>query len=514
MKLADLKTQLIEEIERIAGNEESLQKAIDYLQGLRDSENTIGKVGSMVGKQIRHNLSLIVPVVCDDMYEYVAPDGVVKSLNEYIYDILDDLIDEESKKEIRKEIISNFYYGITFYEREQNDNVNSCLYSNIKQAVENGNIRLKGHVREFLIKGNFPLIITTFGFEVLEQFYPKDNRYSEWYCPYGRNDIPLKVRDGIHTIYHIFGGTSDSSWVYNEPTLLRFMHSLHDGDYMAKNLSHYLRNIGASPKRLLVLGSTLPDWIFRFFVYPMYEEGLQQMAGYWLSLNDVEKGLGLFLQRNSFSGRANLKNSNRLEEIMQEATPEISSIDSQQHQSHKIFVSYKREPEDTPESKKISKILKRVIDILRKQDFTWYDIDQVSDGGNPYWANIKRAVQECDYFVPLVTKKYMKAYEEAADIESYAKKEILDALEQNANDDSTISSLSPVVREAYYALAYKKKCVPIIIKDDDNLSGGKVESVAKNHEDNQNLPKSIFLERTLLLHDDKNPSFFKFSKEE
>lgn len=508
METLELKSQLIQEVERIAENEYYLQKALDYIQELGKRDNTIGKKGGMVGEQIRDNLSLIVPVVCDDMYEYVAPDGVVKSINEYICDVLCKNDDES-----RKEILSNSYYGITFYEREQDDDVSHRLHSNIKQAVEKGKIKLKKQVEDFLIKGNFSLIITTFGFDVIEKIFPENNRYSEWYCPHERNDLPLKAQGGTHTIYHIFGGNSESSWVYNEPTLLRFVHSLHDSDYRAKNLSRYLCPGDASLKRLLVLGSTLPDWIFRFFVYPMYEEQLQNTVGYWLSLNDVEKGLGLFLQRNRYSGQTNLRNDSLIEKIIKEATPDISSTDLHQNKSYKIFVSYKRELEDTEESRKTSKILMRVINMLRKQGYIWYDLEQVSDGGNPYWANIKRAVQECDYFVPLVTKRYMDAYEDADDIESYAGNPISDASNNDANDDNNVTSLSPVVREAYYALAYKKKCVPIII-DDGNLSAGEVEGIAKERKDNLNLPASIFVERTLLVHDDKEPSFFELDKNE
>ena len=107
----------------------------------------------------------------------------------------------------------------------------------------------------------------------------------------------------------------------------------------------------------------------------------------------------------------------------------------------------------------------------------------------------------------------MDAYEDADDIESYAANPISDASNNDANDDNNVTSLSPVVREAYYALAYKKKCVPIII-DDVNLSAGEVEGIAKERKDNLNLPASIFVERTLLVHDDKEPSFFELDKNE
>ena len=104
----------------------------------------------------------------------------------------------------------------------------------------------------------------------------------------------------------------------------------------------------------------------------------------------------------------------------------------------------------------------------------------------------------------------MEEYINACDISEIPSKEPLsDADSENANDGPIVETLKPVLREAYYAIAYKKKCAPIIILDEnENLNPGIVESIAKSDTDPHNLPRCIFAEHTILQHDDNFPVFF------
>ena len=465
-----------------------------------------------IDSKIKSNLADIIPVICDDMFEYFDENGRVCSLNEYMFSLLSEQYDDCDEKLFKEK---NIYYAISYLENINETSVDKFLHNALSVAIENGNIRLKGVVREFLITGTFPVVITTFGFTLLEDIFRTETNkqiFSEWYSIAQRNDLPIIAKGNRIIVYHLFGGETPYSWVYNEQTLLKFMHKLHDGDYSAKNLSNYLcRN----NKMLLILGSTFPDWLFRFLIYPIYEEKIGITDGYWLSLNSIDDELEFFLARNKYHGKMNLQNMNQIDSILNNAIIR-NKVDGQINTSkeYKIFVSYKRD-NDSVEN---AKILNRVIGILKKQGQVWLDVSNVADGGNPYWANIKRAIMcDCNLFVPLVTRKYIKEFTMLNDWNELKVEQCKQAEGDDANDTEVIQHLKPVVREAYYAIKAKSvressdtpiKFCPIVVVDGEIQNAGHVEKMIREKTGGINMPPDIFLERTMVEHDDNNPKEF------
>ena len=509
MNVDDIKSKIFLNIERIAlsNNEKSLKKVLNYVQEIINSADDSPIItDDSIQEYIRDDSNIIVPIVCDDMYEYINDEGKSLTIGDYICEQNKDRMDGSVKKAIR----TNFYFGMSLFESGR-DRSNS-LHRSIEEGFKSGKLKLRDSVKEFLRKGNFQLVVTTIGFPVIEDGLVGLNYESEWYNPNRRNDLPIIKDSHSRIVYHIFGGKTPNAWVYNEQTLLKFVHALHSGDYSAKNLSNYLCGIGQEDmKRPLILGSTLPDWLFRFFVYPMYGEKIKESNGYWLSLSDIEKGLDLFLNRNKYIGQTNLREGNRVDEIITGSAPANNEIPTEKviNKLPKIFISYKREEVNTI----MAETLERIVKILQKQGIVWLDTQKVSDAGNPYWANIKKAVRDCDLFIPLVTPRYINEYTYASDIDNFQGSSIADASDCDANDTDDIRALKPVIREAYYAIVYNKKCTPIIVFDEkNNLDGGLLEKIAKDVNDPRNLPKSVFCERTLLLYNDEKPSFFNLPK--
>ena len=509
MNTDKIKNLILLNIEHVAltGNEKSLKKVLDYVQEIVDSAETAPVItDDSIQECIRDDSNIIVPIVCDDMFEYVVNEGESQTIGDFICEQNRGRINENVTKAIK----TNFYFGLSLYENGR-DRSNS-LYKTIAEGFKSGKLRLRDSVKNFLRKGKFQLIVTTVGFPVIESCLDEMDYESEWYNPNRRNDLPLIKDSHSRVVYHIFGGKTPNAWVYNEQTLLKFVHALHSGDYGAKNLSNYLCGIGQEDiKRPLVLGATLPDWLFRFFIYPMYEEKIKESNGYWLSLTDIEKGLDLFLSRNKYIGQTNLREGNRVDAIITGSTSTFTEIATEEvtNKKPKIFISYKREEADTV----MAETLERIIGILQKQGTVWLDTQKVSDAGNPYWANIKNAVRDCDLFVPLVTPRYINEYINIQDIDQYSGNPPADALYNDANDLDDIRALKPVIREAYYAIAYNKKMSPIVVIDKKNSLGvGSLEMIARDVNDPRNLPQSIFSEHTLLLHNDDKPSFFNLPK--
>lgn len=511
MEVTEIKTRLLHHIDKVDQDVITLTKILNYVESIEsggDNKPSITDEG--LAYDIKDDCDIIVPVVCDDMFEYIK-DGQSLSIGDFLSDKFKS--ERNIKDAIAEAIRSNLFLGISLFEQEQRGrDFSRSIYEALSNGIEEGYIKLKDCVKDFLSKGDFHVIITTIGFPIIESALSGKKYESIWYNPNNRNDLPFLVNEDSRVVYHVFGGEHSNSWVYNEQTLLKYVHALHSGDYGAKNLANYLRGTGNDCiKRPLILGSTLPDWLFRLFVFPLYGDKLSESNGYWMSLDGIEKGLDLFLNRNKYSGQTNLRGGNLVNEILSEATVEHMAVRQEEHEPYKLFVSYKREKD-----KNNAEIIERIFKLLRSQakatgGEVWRDTEQVADGGNPYWANIKKAIKECNLFIPLVSSLYLDEFKDAPDIAKFAEEPIKEARLNEANDVEKISALKPVIREAYYAIAYGKTFVPIVI-DNNELDGGIIERIIRNPSDNRNLPSCAFLERTALVHDNNDAKFFNLPK--
>ena len=512
MNVNEIKAQLMQCIESANDDPMLLQRILDKVKdAMNESCHNPMIYYEKVGKNIKSDSNIIVPIVCDDMFEYVAisDDGEKRmSIGDFICKRLD------VEEDVAKVIKTNLYFGITLLEQSEERDYANSIFSEIQKEL--CNFKLRESVREFLSNGDFPVIVTTFGFPVIENTLSHSKYEDKWFRPSYRNDIPFVRDEKSRVVYHIFGGDKYYSWVYNEQTMLKFVHALHSGIYGARNLSDYLKGVrDGDGKHPLVLGSSLPDWLFRFFIYPMFEDKLSNSNGYWLSLSEIETGLDMFLRRNKYKGLTNLSRSNQVDSILAEATlvrdrQIIDRSDNVDTKKRIIFISYKRENGKTPE------VVKTIIQLFDLRQYEiWIDCNEVSDAGNPYWANIKKAIKKCHTFIPLITKNYLDEYQEAPDIDLLSKESITDAIGEKANDMECIWDLKPVAREAYYAISYKKNSYPIIVLDEkNNIDGGVIEKIYANYrngKDNRRLPTGIFGEngaKTYPIYDDNNPLFF------
>ena len=77
--------------------------------------------------QLKNELNRIVPIVCDDMFEYVkSEEDTPISLKEFISMSLE----PGEYSELYNTIKDKFYYGISQYERKNEDNYSSFIYNN------------------------------------------------------------------------------------------------------------------------------------------------------------------------------------------------------------------------------------------------------------------------------------------------------------------------------------------------------------------------------------------------
>ncbi len=492
-------------------------------------------------KQIDLFRNEIIPVICDDMVEYTTSNGC-KTIQDYIWKQYKNLIGE-NRDDIKHYLSSNYYYGITCLEQLINKNgMAKNLYETISEGFRRKELKLKDEIILFLKKGNFPLVITTLGFPVIEStVYKEDNSYkdypiedfSRWYHPTDRNDMPLASPTN-HIVYHIFGGETYSSWVYNEQTLLKFMHSFHSVDYGAKNLFNRINKNGdvdQSPQQLLVLGSILPDWLFRFLIYPLYKDNISKSGGMWLSFDAIAIELSSFLERNNYTKITNIR------QTVQKQLPNILNISGSNTTTQKdtsqlppkntcrIFISYKRGNASNEELTQLNRIVKMLESIVGI-GHCWLDVGRDKEtgkknieNGDPYWEKIEKAINDSTLFIPIITPTYLKSFKNALSFGELSQKE----------KDQSFYKTQPVVIEAFYALSKGKRILPIVMKNSMSRNGQlkdfnqkEVECEVKKYIDKE--VKSIDMDKVNLsyklligekggvdmyLYDDRNPQMIE-----
>ena len=336
----------------------------------------------------------IVPLIGSGVY-YIKEGKSEKTVQEYVAEKLLEnekiplMLDDSNKGKY-----TCGYRGMTKIERLYK-NSKLTLYKYIRDIYKSEDflmkLRLKPEVKNFLEKGNFPLILTTCNFRYLESVIPKYNR-EDGVIAYqmARNkdqDIPMDVCSNP-TIFHLFGVVQRSiKAVITEAEFLKYLHCIQDTGKSPEHLKDYLTNKD-DERYILSLGCDIPNWTFRFLLYSLKEQ-------------DGElKGNGM---DDSFEGGVFMES---LDEELEDFLSDIGylsddEIDSFLHNVNKklvpqkkpsIFLSVNSEEYDT-----IGESIKRKLD---NSFDVWFYKDQ---GKSRYWKSIKEGIESSDYFMPVTT---------------------------------------------------------------------------------------------------------------
>ena len=197
------------------------------------------------------------------------------------------------------------YYGLSLlsqYYNEQGRFLDDFMDFVSKNA---SCIKLKDEVLDFLVTFNFPIIITTICFDIIEQQLKGriESYKSIWYRLNKENStLPSRC------VYHIFGQAKDGSkWVSDEDLLLTFLLSHNHKEYGATGLTDFLKE---NEKKLFVLGCNLPNWLFRFLWQPIQTKDngeSKTKKGYWINKEKPEDSFENFLKKKNFSADEQLK---------------------------------------------------------------------------------------------------------------------------------------------------------------------------------------------------------------
>lgn len=381
------------------------------------------------------------------------------------------------------------YYGLSLlsqYYNEQGRFLDDFMEFVSKNASY---IKLKDEVLDFLVTFNFPIIITTVCFDIIEQQLKGRIDYKKiWYKPNAKNDsLPP------YCIYHIFGQAKDGSkWVYDEDSLLTFLLSHNDKDHGATGLTDFLKE---NEKKLFVLGCNLPNWLFRFLWQPTQtgrNSNLKTTQGYWINKEKPEDSFENFLKKKNFSADEQVKeilvDATKLlqEELEREAEERSSMIDAEEH--FDVFISYASEDRQ---------IATAIFEALKNMNVkVWFDDRGKGEitPGQKYWERIDNGIRHSAHFMPIITGNWMQKLTNTSSLKDETLK-ARDWLAECCKPDSTV--------------LLKDYSVPVIIKGSSYngvaITEGYVEQVASFGV----LPYTLFNGIDMISFDEKDFSVFE-----
>lgn len=232
------------------------------------------------------------------------------------------------------------------------------------------------------------------------------------YAPNNVQDLPCEMAKLEHpTVYHLLGRLSASpDYAITEEDTLEFLYSMQSEAKRPHLLFDELKN-----KNLLIIGSSFPDWLLRFFMRIAKSGRLSTPRDGREILVDKklgqEKSLVLFLQH--FSYRTQLFEEGDAMEFVDEFLSrykqrypvdervEVERIEPDM-QPGSIFLSYASQ--DVAAVQKIRDALEAVgLDV-------WLDKGQLV-GGDDFGAKIKRNIRSCSFFAPVISASTQKRLE-------------------------------------------------------------------------------------------------------
>mgnify|MGYP002624064353 CR=1 FL=1 len=432
----------------------------------------------------------IVPIIGDDVIVYIGKNSVVIPFQEFI-------LREFQKKypyvEVSEPDVVSMkergYYGLSlmsqYYERRFLDDFMDFV--NESRSC----IKLRDEVLDFLVTFDFPIIITTVCFDIIEQqLRGKVEDYKSIWYRLNKENGTLPSR----CVYHIFGQAKDGSkWVSDEDLLLTFLLSHNNKENGATGLTDYLKE---NEKKLFVLGCNLPNWLFRFLWQPTQvgrTGNLKTTQGYWVHKEKPEESFDNFLKKKNFSADEQVKEilvdaTKRLhEELLREAEERSAEIDAAEH--FDVFISY------ASEDRQIATVIFEALKNMNVK--AWFDDRGKGEitPGSPYWEKIKNGIQHSSHFMPIITGNWMHKLTSTSSLKDETNM-VRDWLEECRKNDSPVIlkdnySIPVIVQGSVY------NGVPITDTYVDQLSTFGI------------LPKSLFNEIASRVFDEKNLSVFE-----
>ena len=343
---------------------------------------------------------ILVPIIGEEMFVYVNEENIEIPLQNYIVDYFKDKIGFDSDDEaiygteenLLEEMKTQGYYGMTLLYNHFS--ASRSLTNAFKEAlatfyeINHERIHLKKIVKRFLLQSHYPLVITTSPFVTIE----KDLHYSSsifFDAQIGSDDTIIESET---CVYHLFGpkktigvdyytSLQTGDYVTNENELLTFLHAINKN--RPAKLAEYLQH-----KFLLVLGCCLPNWFFRFLLYPIRNTG----KVFLINNEMTSKKMNYYLHCIGYTKSCDLDG------ILRSLT-ERMELEVQESYECSVFLSIAYEDMES------ASIFKEMME----SEFhikVWVFSEEIISGNSK--LKIKEKFQKSKYFVPFITDNYIR----------------------------------------------------------------------------------------------------------
>lgn len=390
--------------------------------------------------------SMIVPVIGDEVF-FVEDNAERVPIQAYITRQI-----WENNLKGKAPYNDSYEHGFRGYNLLAKDikklggNFLGCLISVVTGCKER--IMVDPDVLEFLISGEFPLIITTSIYGVLEKHLKnyEVRTYIKEKCD--EHDISLAAESRYEqriakpTIYCLFG---QLNWylpsVVTENDFLSYLYSLLDTSSHPVSLKKYL-----TTRSVFMLGCDLPDWTFRFLLFSLkHERGeLKESSGDINSFSGGSLSGNIDSELERFLSDIKYHSCNRVSEFLRDINAKLNP-----ETKPRLFLSCYSQDYETEALGVIKERLSERFDV-------WFCPEQVKGlGGEQYWRKIKGGMETSQLFMPVVTDRLTL---------KLAKVKALSAEPDPDNEPG-------IITEWKLALKYdcSKNTIPYILTDFDDL---------------------------------------------
>jgi hypothetical protein len=337
-----------------------------------------------------------------------------------------------------------------------------CLFLAARGRREEAYVRLRGILRDANFEPSPTLrrlaAITDFDLFVsttfdpllenainLERFGGAPSTEVISYAPNRVTDLPgERERWNRPVLYHLFGRLSASpTYVISDEDLLEFICALQNEHLAPEKLFHELEH-----NHLLFIGSNFSNWLARLFLRMAKRQRLSDPRDVGEVLADdstsQDERLMAFLMQVSVRSRVFTGAERFVNELhtrwsaRQRTAPAVGSVTrfappAREMPDRAVFISYARDDLQAVQQIKAGLEARGVI--------TWFDMDQL-EGGDDYDRKIRRNIERCSYFIPVVSAATQRRHE------AYFRREWNYALDRARNMADGAVFLVPVTIDA------------------------------------------------------------------
>jgi len=386
----------------------------------------------------------VIPIVGPELLT-VQDEGVEKPLNRYVAERVaqERGIDLEDLSELAP---LNDVVGRWLREKKHTRNV---IYKNIKAVSTDAALTIPDSLLKLAQIRHFKLFVTTTFDSLMEralnQVRAPQKAQVLAYTPNGSQDLPTKPQQlNSPVVYHLLGRASPlalpDELVVTEEDLLEFVYSLFEGKYRPEILFDALKG-----NSLLIIGSSLSDWLARFFIRVASGKRLSAISEQVFladRLAGSDRNLMVFLER--FTNDSSWVFDKGAAEFVDELWQRYSKVhpdnkeelpvavregETSSGAAPTIFLSYTTQD---------AKVAAAIRDVLEEMGWdVWRDKDNLRQGDN--WNDtIQNAIKRCTRFLPILS--YATEAQEVA----YFRKEWRLAAQAAEERDDSVPYLLPI----------------------------------------------------------------------